>query len=132
MSEKERVLVEELALKQATYSIDAIDCPNMIILRDELRNLIDIIYRLQRENEKLKKVYKDAKCTLGQNYRLKQELTKYKEINEKAIEHNKQIIKDTKSFYRPTADTIYSGDCLIDIAEQNILILEDKENKSDK
>lgn len=42
---------------------------------------------------------------------------------EEAIELNKQIIKDTKSFYRPTADTIYSGDCLIDIAEQNIEIL---------
>ena len=44
-----------------------------------------------------------------------------------AIEYNKQIIKDTKSFYRPTSDTIYSGDCLIDIAEQNIKMLEGKE-----
>ena len=46
---------------------------------------------------------------------------------EKGIEYNKQIIKDTKSFYRPTSDTIYSGDCLIDIAEQNISILGGKE-----
>ena len=46
---------------------------------------------------------------------------------DKAIELNKQIIKDTKSFYRPTSDTIYSGDCLIDIAEQNIEILGGKE-----
>lgn len=63
MSEKEKELVEELALKQATYSIDAIDCPNMIISRNELRTLIDIIYRLQ------------------------QELTKYKERCEKAIKY---------------------------------------------
>ena len=46
---------------------------------------------------------------------------------DKTIELNKQIIKDTKSFYRPTSDTIYSGDCLIDIAEQNIEILGGKE-----
>ena len=46
---------------------------------------------------------------------------------EKGIEYNKQIIEDTKSFYRPTSDTIYSGDCLIDIAEQNISILGGKE-----
>lgn len=45
----------------------------------------------------------------------------------KATEYNKQIIKDTESFYRPTSDTIYSGDCLIDIAEQNIKMLEGKE-----
>lgn len=42
---------------------------------------------------------------------------------DKAIELNNQIIKDTKGFYRPTSDTIYSGDCLIDIAEQNLKIL---------
>ena len=42
---------------------------------------------------------------------------------DKAIEYNKQIIKDTKGFYRPTSDTIYSGDCLMDIAKQNLKIL---------
>lgn len=42
---------------------------------------------------------------------------------DKAIEYNKQIIKDTKGFYRPTSDTIYSGDCLMDIAGQNLKIL---------
>ena len=59
---------------------------------------------------------------------LQQELTDYKERNEKAIEYNKQNIKDIKSFYRPTSDAIYSGDCLIDIAEQNIEILDKKAN----
>ena len=42
---------------------------------------------------------------------------------DKIIELNNQIIKDTKSFYRPTSDTIYSGDCLMDIAKQNLKIL---------
>ena len=46
---------------------------------------------------------------------------------DKAIEYNKQIIKDTKGFYRPTSDTIYSGDCLIDIAELNLKILKDSD-----
>ena len=48
---------------------------------------------------------------------------------EKAIEYNNQIIKDTKDFYRPTADIIYSGDCLIDIAENNINILKGNDEK---
>ena len=46
---------------------------------------------------------------------------------DKAIEYNKQIIKDTKGFYRPTSDTIYSGDCLIDIAELNLKILKESD-----
>lgn len=52
----------------------------------------------------------------------------YKKINNKVnkvIEINNQVIKDTKDFYRPTSDIIYSGDCLIDIAEQNLKILKD-------
>lgn len=44
---------------------------------------------------------------------------------DEAVKLNNQIIKDTKNFYRPTSDTIYSGDCLIDIAEQNLKILND-------
>lgn len=47
-------------------------------------------------------------------------------IINKAKEYNNQIIKDTKEFYRPTSDLIYSGDCLIDLAEQNIKILDNK------
>ena len=54
-----------------------------------------------------------------------------KEVIEEVREYNNQIIKDTKDFYRPTEDKIYSGDCLIDIAEQNISIL-DKAKGSDK
>ena len=37
------------------------------------------------------------------------------------------VIKDTKEFYRPTKDIIYSGDTLIDIAEQNLKILKEVE-----
>ena len=48
---------------------------------------------------------------------------------DKAIEYNNQIIKDTKSFYRPTEDTIYSGDTLIELAERNIEILRGEDNE---
>lgn len=47
----------------------------------------------------------------------------YKNRCLKAIEYNNQIIKDTKDFYRPTTDIIYSGDALIEIATNNINIL---------
>ena len=46
---------------------------------------------------------------------------------EKAVKYNQQVIKDTKDFYRPTEDIIYSGDTLIDIAEHNVNILDGKE-----
>ena len=59
-------------------------------------------------------------------YDLKQQLEQRDNIINKAKEYNKQIIKDTKDFYRPTSDRIYSGDCLIDLAEQNIKILDNK------
>ena len=54
-------------------------------------------------------------------------IKKQKEAIDKAIELNKQVIKDTKEFYRPTKDIIYSGDTLIDIAEQNLKILKEVE-----
>ena len=52
---------------------------------------------------------------------------KLKEVIDNSIELNKQVIKDTKEFYRPTKDIIYSGDTLIDIAEQNLKILKEVE-----
>lgn len=61
----------------------------------------------------------------------KDKIKQLKEVIEEVREYNNQIIKDTKDFYRPTEDKIYSGDCLIDIAEQNISIL-DKAKGSDK
>ena len=80
--------------------------------------------KLVEENKRLKenKLTPDELVNL-----LNQELIKqrydYKSRCEKAIEYNEQIIKDTKDFYRPTSDVIYSGDTLIDIATQNINIL---------
>ena len=56
-----------------------------------------------------------------------QENKQLKEVIDKAIELNKQVIKDTKEFYRPTKYIIYSGDTLIDIAEQNLKILKEVE-----
>ena len=62
-----------------------------------------------------------------QYWELQQENKKLKQVIDKAIELNKQVIKDTKEFYRPTKDIIYSGDTLIDIAEQNLKILKEVE-----
>ena len=61
-----------------------------------------------------------------ENQQLKEQLQQKEDIINKAKEYNNQIIKDTKEFYRPTSDLIYSGDCLIDLAEQNIKILDNK------
>lgn len=61
-----------------------------------------------------------------ENQQLKEQLQQKEDIINKAKEKNKQIIKDTKSFYRPTSDRIYSGDCLIELATENIEILDNK------
>lgn len=61
-----------------------------------------------------------------ENKKLKEQLKQKEDIIHKAKEKNKQIIKDTKSFYRPTSDRIYSGDCLIELATENIEILDNK------
>ena len=57
---------------------------------------------------------------------LKQQLQQRNEVINKVKKYNEQIIKDTKDFYRPTSDRIYSGDCLIDIATQIIKTLDNK------
>ena len=59
---------------------------------------------------------------------LEMKLEDYKSRCEKGIEYNNQIIKDIKDFYRPTTDIIYSGDSLIEIATNNINILQGENN----
>ena len=71
--------------------------------------------------------YKEELSLVDYIKQLQQENKEYKEVIDKAIELNKQVIKDTKEFYRPTKDIIYSGDTLIDIAEQNLKILKEVE-----
>lgn len=70
--------------------------------------------------------YKIIHNALQENQQLKEQLQQKENIINKAIEYNKQIIKDVKEFYRPTSDRIYSGNCLIDLAEINIGILDNK------
>ena len=97
-------------------------------LQEENKNKTDYVYdllsekvNLQEENERLK-----VNCNLG--YEELKNARDYKSRVEKAVEYNNQIIKDTKDFYRPTTDIIYSGDCLIDIAKNNINILQGGED----
>ena len=92
------------------------------------------LLHLQQENKELKeriKNYEDPEdLTLMFMYcdeKAKDKIKELKEKIDKAIELNKQVIKDTKEFYRPTKDIIYSGDTLIDIAEQNLKILKEVE-----
>lgn len=92
---------------------------------------------VQQENERLKKELDNKEFVFvgtAQNktrdfikYLIK-EKNDYKSCCKKAIEYNNQIIKDTKDFYKPTTDVIYSGDSLIDIATQNINILQGENN----
>ena len=73
-----------------------------------------------------KPYYQNRIMLLEENKKLKEQLQQKEDIINKAKEKNKQIIKDTKSFYRPTSDRIYSGDCLIEFATENIEILDNK------
>lgn len=75
------------------------------------------IEKLLNQNKKLKETYKDAKSILGQNHRLKQELTDYKERCKKAIE----IINEGLDFDNPQ----YAGETQEELLE----ILDKKEGK---
>lgn len=70
-----------------------------------------------------KPYYQNRIMILEENQQLKSQLEQRDDIINKISKHNQQIIEDTKNFYRPTSDTIYSGDCLIDLAETNLKIL---------
>ena len=81
------------------------------------------VENLQKENEQLKENNLAMQEEMARTWA---KLQQKEDIINKAKEYNNQIIKDTKEFYRPTSDLIYSGDCLIDLAEQNIKILDNK------
>ena len=102
-------------------------------LKDEYE---EEIKELQQENERLKELNENASkvCMAEHKYGVDkaEEARDYKSRCEKAIEYNNQLIKDTKDFYRPTTDIIYSGDCLIDIAKNNINILQNGSEKDDR
>ena len=103
---------------------------SMVIKRDKK------IKDLQQENEKLKKnqrYYKNGVFSLEYDKEtLSDMVDDYKSRCEKSIEYNNQIIKDTRDFYRPTTDIIYSGDSLIEIATNNINILQNGGEENDK
>ena len=82
--------------------------------------------KMKNPNRDYACVCPDAEEVYKRYYELKEQLKQKEDIINKAKEYNNQIIKDTKEFYRPTSDLIYSGDCLIDLAEQNIKILDNK------
>lgn len=64
-------------------------------------------------------VLNDDKCKVLLDY-INQLETNIKD----SIESHKETIQDTKDFYRPLEDTIYSGSTLIELAETHIEILE--------
>lgn len=89
--------------------------------------------RLEEIRENIERVIALGNATgLGvhSSDKLKIELYNYvielEDIIDKAIKYNRQIIEDVNNFYRPTSDMIYSGDSIIENAESNISILQDK------
>ena len=68
--------------------------------------------------------HNDLRELLKENGNKEEVIKRQQETIDKAIEYNNQIIKDIKDFYRSTTDIIYSGDCIIDIAKNNINILQ--------
>lgn len=81
------------------------------------------VEQLQTEKEQLNSLVNSCQEEIR---RLKLQLQQRDEVINKVKKYNEQIIKDTKDFYRPTSDRIYSGDCLIDIATQIIKTLDNK------
>jgi len=99
-------------------------------LHENNQNMQEEMARVWKENERLKEENKHIFANVNDDELLISNAMNYAEAQdyksrcEKAIEYNNQLIKDTKDFYRPTADIIYSGDSLIEIATNNINILQ--------
>ena len=114
----------KVMIKDCVYSEDGIT----YMSDKQYNNYIDIIEQLQQENQSLKKENKILRENAEHNDKVVDKVNwenlKLKEVIDKSIELNKQVIKDTKEFYRPTKDKIYGG-TLINIAEQNLKILKE-------
>ena len=52
--DKEKELLEKLMLEAATYNINSIGYPSMIVLRADIRRLCKIVDKLKKENKRLK------------------------------------------------------------------------------
>lgn len=113
--------IDELALGLEICSKKS----NMVI-----QEFIDTIVQLQKENQSLEKENKILRENAEHNDKVVDKVNwenqKLKEVIDKSIELNKQVIKYIKEFYRPTKDKIYGG-TLINIAEQNLKILKEVE-----
>ena len=92
--------------------------------QQDINNLIYQLAKMKEESERLKENLQQEKKDFKEANDYCFELKDYKSRCEKAVKYNNQIIKDTKDFYRPTTDIIYSGDSLIEIATNNINILQ--------
>lgn len=58
MNKEEKNIVKSLMLESSKYNIDSIGCPNMIVLRSDMRKLYEIIKKLEQKNKQLKEKLK--------------------------------------------------------------------------
>lgn len=61
MNKEEKELIDKLSLAVSTFNITAINNPNMIILRNDLRKVLDICLRQKEVIDKLEKKIKLVK-----------------------------------------------------------------------
>lgn len=147
------IIVKEIITEEYETLIFDYLVNNCINLKDEdIKKIVDLKCKqfidVLKENKKQKKEQKELVSNnkrlskvaerryenilelQQENQQLKSQLEQRDNIINKVREYNEQIIKDTKDFYRPTSDRIYSGDCLIDIATQIIKTLDNKGDES--
>ncbi len=55
MDKEEKELIDKLSLAVATFNITAIDNPNMIILRKDLKKVLDLCLKQKEVIDKIKK-----------------------------------------------------------------------------
>lgn len=98
-------------------------------MKEEIKGMLKvsgILFKYNVPAKEVKQIGSYIEKLVYEKQQLKEQLQQKEDIINKAKKYNKQIIKDTKYFFRPTAETIYSGDCLIELANKNIEILNNK------
>lgn len=63
MNDKDKKLLDKLMLEASEYKANAISYPSMIVLREDIRSIYEIINKLQKENQELKKQLENTDYT---------------------------------------------------------------------
>jgi hypothetical protein len=108
MNEEEKKAIEELSKKAVICKYESRDYPNMICFKKDMIIVLNLIEKLQKENEELKEDRDKFKKALGKRITYCNELEKDLFENCSNYVIPKQIVKDKIEEYKNEIDKLYN------------------------